>query len=173
MSRERITSYFSEGFIRSLPFLSCLGFLFLGLFPFRIPFFIELFVPFFYISLFCWLFLRPDLLPPLSVFCLGVLSDLMYANPLGVETLICMLLYLSVYSQRRFLIGHSFIFLWGTFALLMLPLFIIQWSLNSLLRWHVMPFDIMIGQWLLLIGFYPIIAGLCSKLYNMYLDETI
>lgn len=171
MRQRDIVPYLTDGLIRSIPFLTCFGFLFLGLFPFRLAFFAELFVPFIFIALFCWLTLRPDLLPPITVFILGVLSDLIYANPLGVDTLIFMLFYVLVYTQRRFLVGHSFLFLWGTFAVFMLPLIGFQWGLVSLLRWQLMPIGAAVGQYCLLIGFYPLIAGLCSKLYNMYLDD--
>ncbi len=171
MKRREIIPFLTESFINGIPFLTCFGFLFLGLFPFRLAFFIELFVPFVLISLYCWLILRPDLLPPASVFILGVLSDLIYANPLGIDALVFMLLYLILYTQRRFLIGHSFSFLWGTFAVFMMPLFVVQWALVSLLHLQMMPIGVMVGQYALLIGFYPIVAWLCSKLYNAYLDE--
>lgn len=171
MRRRDVIAYLTDGLIKSIPFLTCFGFLFLGLFPFRFSFFIDLFVPFILIALYCWLILRPDLLPPASVFGLGILSDLIYANPLGADTFIFMVFYMVIYTQRRFLIGHSFLFLWGTFAILMVPLLAAQWGLVSLLRWQFMPVALMVGQYCLLIGFYPIIAGLCSKLYNMYLDD--
>lgn len=171
MRRRDVIPYLTDGLIRSIPFLTCFGFLFLGLFPFRLAFFVELFVPFIFIALFCWLILRPDLLPPMTVFILGVLADLMYVYPLGTDAFVFMLFYVLVYTQRRFLIGHSFLFLWGTFAVFMLPLIGFQWGLVSLLRWQLMPIGAAVGQYCLLIGFYPLIAGLCSKLYNMYLDD--
>ena len=92
-------------------------------------------------------------------------------NPLGINTFVFMLFYLIVYTQRRFLIGHSFLFLWNTFAIFIIPLFILQWGLVSLLRGQFMPINSMIGQCFLLIGFYPFIAWFCSKLYNSYLDD--
>ena len=46
MRRRDIVPYLTDGLIRSIPFLTCFGFLFLGLFPFRLSFFVELFVPF-------------------------------------------------------------------------------------------------------------------------------
>lgn len=158
---------------QAAPFLISLGFLFLGLFPFRFSFMMDLYIPFIYVSLFCWLILRPDLLPPLCIFILGVLSDLMYANPLGFHTFIFMFFYLVVFTQRRFLIGHSFLFLWVAFAVLMGPMFCLQWGLASLISMQWMSFKLIMGQYLLSIGFYPLVAWLCSKTYSFYTDEFL
>lgn len=158
---------------QATPFLMSLILLFMGLFPFRFSFLADLYIPLIYISLFCWMILRPDLLPPLSVFVLGLLADLMYATPIGLNSLIFMLFYLLMMTQRRFLIGHSFSFLWSIFAVLMVPVFLLQWGLVCAIQMQGMSFAIVLGQYLLAVGFYPLIAWACAKVYDSYLGDLL
>lgn len=154
------------------PFLFSFLLLLIGLFPVRVPFFVDMYVPMVIVSLFYWIIVRPDLMRPLFVFILGFFSDVMYQNPLGFHSLLFLLFYVLIASQRRFLINRSFLFLWGAFSILLIPYFLLRWCLASLLFLTFMPFWAMIGQILLLIGLFPVIGGICAKMYVHYLEDV-
>ena len=60
------------------------------------------------ISVFHWGVYRPDLLPAYSVFFLGLLHDMLGGAPVGVWTLIYLVLYKVAVLQRRFFFGKKF-----------------------------------------------------------------
>lgn len=152
------------------PFLVSFFLLLIGLFPVRVSFLTQLHMPLVFISLFYWIIFRPDLLPPVVVFLLGVCSDLFYQNPLGLHAFSFLLFYLVVKSQRRFLTSRSFSFLWSAFVVFLIPLFIVEWLLASLLFMHFLGFWTMIGQAVLVIGVFPLVAGVCAWLYRRFLE---
>ncbi len=153
-----------------IPFLFSFFLLIIGLFPIRIVFLTQLHVSLVFISLFYWVIFRPDLQPPIVVFILGLCADLFYQTPLGLYTFSFLLFYLIIKNQRRFLTNRSFSFLWGAFSVFVIPLFILEWLLASLLFLHFLSFWSMLGQTFLMIGLFPLIAGGCACLYHRFLE---
>ncbi len=158
-------------FLKSgIPFFVSFFLLMIGLFPVRLAFLTQLHVSLVFISLFYWIIFRPDLLPPIVVFLLGVCADLFYQTPLGLYTFSFLLFYLIIINQRRFLTNRSFSFLWGAFSVFVIPLFSAEWLLASLLFLHFLSFWSMIGQTFFIIGLFPLIAGGCACLYRRFLE---
>ena len=52
----------------------------------------------------------------------------------------------------------------------LIPLFIVEWLLASLLFMHFLSFWTMIGQAVLVIGVFPLVAGVCAWLYRRFLE---
>ena len=69
------------------------------------------------IAVFYWTLYRPDLMPPVAAFVIGLLQDILGGLPLGVSACVLVGVHAAVNTQRRFFIGKSFAVVWLGFAL--------------------------------------------------------
>ena len=153
-----------------IPFLFSFFLLLLGLLPWRVDFLSHFAVPVVYASLFFWTVFCLDLLPPATVFLLGLSADLLTISPLGYYTFLFLIFYKGILLERQFLIGRSFLFLWGSFCAFVCPLIVLQWLLASLLNLSWLSFGFFCGQGVLLMAVYPFISICCTLLYQKYLE---
>ena len=159
--------------IDHIPFLTILILQWVALMPVRMPLFMDLNIGLAIDALFFWLIARPDLLSPAQVFLLGVHADCLSGSVFGVHTFCFMLLAFLMYTQRHLLVGRSFGLLWGVQSIVMLAFMLLEWSISSLMAWHLFPLGFLALRYLYMVGFYPIIAGLCGYCYDRFLDEAI
>lgn len=157
--------------LTSIPFMFSLFWIIFGIVPINTTFFSSFHFSYIYICLFCWLLITPHIMTPFWVFLLGVLTDFLYGNPLGVSTVCFLLIAIITSSQHRFLNHRPESFLWLAFSLLILPILFIQWALASLLTFHLMPILPVFAETFVLIGFFPFIFYLCNFLYERYLED--
>lgn len=111
-------------------------------------------------SVFFWTLYRPRLMAPPAVFCLGLLQDLLSGAPLGVNTLLLLLLHAAVLTQRRVLVRQSFLVLWLSFILLGSALFALGWVLRSLLAFALLPLAPALVELGLVVALYPAFSWL-------------
>lgn len=155
----------------NIPFFFSFFLLLFGMLPWRVSFFSHFAIPIIYASLFFWAVYRPESLSAPVVFLLGLSADLLTIAPLGYYTLLFLLFYWGVLLERRFLVGRSFLFLWGAFCIFVCLLIVGQWLLASLLNLSWLSFWFFMGQGLLLMAVYPFISAVCSWLYERYLED--
>ena len=79
------------------------------------------------ISVYYWTIFRPDLMPALAVFAIGLFQDILSGVPLGVNALVLLLVYALVLGQRRFFLGKSFFVMWWGFLLIVAGAFTLIW----------------------------------------------
>lgn len=164
----RLTCLFLQ---RHIPFLFSFFLLLLGMLPWRVLFLSHFAVPIVYASLFFWTVFSLNLLSPFTVFLLGLLADLLTITPLGYYTFLFLIFYWGILLDRQFLVGRSFLFLWGAFCAFVCPLIILQWLLASLLSLSWLSFWFFWGQGILLMAVYPFISACCAFLYRKYLED--
>lgn len=104
-----------------------------GSVPIRLPHLAEIGPNFALISVYYWAVHRPAVLPPFAVFVLGLMADFLGAAPLGVGTAVLLGVYAITVSQRRFIVGQSFLWVWSGFMIVCAGAFAITWALTSLL----------------------------------------
>lgn len=104
-----------------------------GSVPIRLPHLAEIGPNFALISVYYWAVHRPAVLPPFAVFVLGLMADFLGAAPLGVGTAVLLGVYAITVSQRRFIVGQSFLWVWSGFVIVCAGAFAITWALTSLL----------------------------------------
>lgn len=78
-----------------------------------------------------WTLTRPRSLRTTSIFCLGLLMDIVSFVPLGVHAFIFVMMQLILTRQRRFLLGQGFWVLWTAYALLGLTVYVSLYMLLS------------------------------------------
>jgi rod shape-determining protein MreD len=111
-------------------------------------------------SVFFWTLYRPRLMAPPAVFCLGLVQDLLSGAPLGVNTLLVLLLHAAVLTQRRVLARQSFLIVWVGFALLAAALLALGWVLRSLLAFALLPLMPPLVELGLIVALYPAFSWL-------------
>lgn len=107
---------------------------------------------------FFWSVYRPSSMPPLAVFLLGVLADLLSAAPLGVAVLILLLLHGTAMRWRRVLARQGFIPVWLVFSALALAAALLQWLLTAALTFRLLPPGPALFIGVLATGLYPLLA---------------
>jgi rod shape-determining protein MreD len=117
-----------------VPMASSFAFALFAVLPIPVPYYSVAAPALTLIAVYYWMVFRPDLMPAIGLFALGIVNDALAGAPLGVSSLIYLVAQPALLSQRRFLIGQPFWLLWSGFALLAPPAILFQWIALSLLR---------------------------------------
>lgn len=110
------------------------------------------------IAVFHWSLFRPDLLPVGAIFVLGLIQDLLGGGPMGVYTLMLLIVHGLVVSQRKFLFRKPFMITWIGFAMFSALAEVAAWALGSLTDWVVLDFSNFLFQYLITLGLFPPLA---------------
>ncbi len=113
---------------------------------------------------------RPYDFSILSAFAAGVFLDFLDGTPLGINTLVFTLFYLTAGSQRRFLAGRPFSFVWFGFAVFSAGACFLKWLFVSINYAVFTPVLIAFISYLLLLLCYPLVSWPCAKLH-VYLSD--
>lgn len=105
-----------------------------------------------------WVTFRPDLMPRLLVFAIGLFQDALIGAPFGLSALVYLLVHTFVLSQRRFLVGKPFWVFWCGFAIVAPSAGTLTWLLASALRGAILPSDVVLGGIAMTVVAFPIIA---------------
>jgi len=113
---------------------------------------------------FFWSVFRPAALPPMAVFGLGLLHDMLTAAPLGAGVLILLVAHGFAIRWRPILAKQSFLLVWLAFCGFALVAAALGWVLQALLGWRLPPAPPGLWQALLSIGLYPVLAWLMTAM---------
>ena len=101
---------------------------------------------------------RPDLLPAVVVFLVGLMQDALDGEPFGVPAFVLIAVYWLVVSQQRHFRGRPFLVVWSGFAAAALMADILRWILVSLvLGVALAPWAIML-EYFMTVMFYPVLT---------------
>lgn len=109
-------------------------------------------------SVFFWSLFRPASLPPLLVFALGVLADLLGYGPPGVDVLILLMVHGVAMRWRPALAPQGFMAVWLAFAAVAGAATALQWGLLSGLAVRLLPPGPAAFELVLAVGLYPLLA---------------
>lgn len=108
----------------------------LSSFPFKFGSLGEIRPSFMLMAVYYWAIMRPSTLAPIATFIVGLAFDLMGGFPLGLNALTLVLAQWVTRSQRKFLLGQTFIVIWMGLALVALGAGLLQWVLYSSFNQH-------------------------------------
>ncbi|MSP20440.1 MAG: rod shape-determining protein MreD [Alphaproteobacteria bacterium] len=124
--------------------------------PYGIPY-LSTVTPFFaLIVVYYWSIHRPEQLPAAAIFAAGVLQDLITGGPPGSVALLLLLAHALVVSQRRILLGQSYLVEWAGLLLVAVGAGVVGWLVACVYNtalfvpWHFLV------QALLSVALYPI-----------------
>jgi len=142
----------------SIPFWLSLLLVFISVIPFRLPGFDMVTPSLLSISVFYWSLHRPYLLPPIVVFALGVIQDIISGAPFGMSSLAMLMIYVIASSQRQVFVGKPFIQMWWGFMLVAIGMSLLTWMVMSLYSLALIPiFPVMVQSGLTIL-FFPLLA---------------
>lgn len=110
------------------------------------------------IAIYHWTIYRPDLMPAVAIFMIGAFQDLMTGTPPGVHALVFLVVYGAVVSQRRFLVGKSFVITWLGFAVVGGAATLLIWMLVSAFYFSLLDPRALAYQYLLTLGVFPVLG---------------
>ncbi|WP_222182066.1 rod shape-determining protein MreD [Geminicoccus harenae] len=114
---------------------------------------------------FFWALHRPELLPPLALFLLGLAGDLVAGSLIGLGPAMLLLLREAVARQQRLLLAASPLGRWVGFAGYVAVLMVAAWLVTSAhaLRWQAI--DPLAVQALLTVLAWPVVAVLLIQVH--------
>lgn len=148
---------------RLLPIATTMLSSLLSLQPVHLPGYMTLMPPFALMAVYHWTIYRPDLLPPVALFEIGIADDLLSGGPLGVAPLLYLLSRSAVLRCRRLFINQTFPFIWGGFTLLTGSAMLGLWLLHSALAFQVVGFSGSVFRSVLTILLFPTSSFLLGR----------
>ena len=119
---------------------------------------------------FFWSLFRPASMPPLLVFALGLLCDLLGLAPVGTAVLTLLLTHGVAVRWRRVLVRTGFVLVWVVFAAVAAGAAALEWALTSLLTWQLLPAAPAVFEALVAAGIYPALSMLFSLAHGSVAD---
>jgi rod shape-determining protein MreD len=114
-------------------------------------------------AVYYWTVYRPDLMGPLSVFCIGLTQDILSGAPLGLNALVLLLVHIAVQSQRRFFLGKPFVVIWWAFMMVSAGAALVGWAVASIYYASVISPHSALVQYVLTFSIYPALTWLFAQ----------
>ncbi len=124
------------------------------------------------IAVFFWTLYRPDLMPAVAVFVIGLLWDVFAGLPIGIGASVLVVVHLVVTLQRPLFSGKSFPVLWLRFAVLAAAALILCWLMTCLYYFTVIPPDRILFQIVTTVGVFPILCWLLLRCQGLLPAQT-
>jgi len=125
-----------------------------------LPFYAEVAPALPLMGIYYWAVFRPDLMPRILVFTIGLFQDALIGAPFGLSAMVYLLAHGFVLSQRRFLVGKPFWIFWSGFAIIAPVAGALTWFLTSVFRGALLPSDVVLASVVLTVVAFPAIAWL-------------
>ena len=148
---------------RCLPAVFCLLFVFLSVLPIPVPGYSSI-VPMLTLAcIFFWAIHHPRLLPPLVVFAVGLVEDILSGAPMGAGAVVLLLAYGVTVSQRRFFHNRSFLQVWTGFGIVALGAAALSWLMAVIVSGAFAPPQAAFFQYLLTLAVYPLVTWVLHR----------
>ncbi len=148
---------------RTVPALTTIFLVLLAQLPLPLAFYADVAPALPLMAVYYWVVFRPDLMPRILVFAIGLVHDALTGAPFGLMALILLLAHTFVLSQRRFLVGKPFWIFWCGFAIVVPVAALLNWILSSALRGAPMPADVLLVGVALTVAAFPVVAWMLLR----------
>jgi rod shape-determining protein MreD len=152
-----------NGAARVLPVATTLFAAVISVLPVKIPGYAALTPVFILMAAYHWTIYRPDLLPPLALFAIGLAEDLLAGSLIGVNALMLLLMRSAVLRYRRYFVNRNFPFVWSGFTLLAIVTMLCLWALQCLLDLSLLDFRNTVIRAALTIAIFPLASFLLGR----------
>lgn len=130
--------------------------------------------PFFLLmAIFYWSVFRPTMVPPVAVFMVGLLIDFFSGLPAGLTAGILVTVQWVVRSQRRYLMGQSYLVLWTGFAIVCFSSAFVQWGLFGLTRLLWPPVEPVLAGAALSVFLFPPVVTLLQIVHRILPEDRL
>lgn len=118
------------------------------------------------IPVFYWGMMQAREMPYWFVFLLGLVMDAVTGVPMGLSSLLYIMLLALLHTQRKFIHKEGFVIKWAYFALVLAVIASLNWILLSVFYGRAATLGPAFLQWLLTVCCYPIFHRLFDGLYH-------
>jgi rod shape-determining protein MreD len=153
----------NNGAGRMLPVATTLLAAVISVLPLQIPGYAALTPVFTLMAAYHWTIYRPDLLPPVALFAVGLTEDLLAGSPIGVNALLLLATRVAVLGYRRYFINRTFPFVWSGFTLLTVIAMLGLWALHCVLDLSLLDFRNTVIRTALTIAIFPLASFLLGR----------
>jgi len=122
---------------------------------------------FIYIVVFFWSVYRPSLLPPILLFVVGVVQDILLLYPVGLHAILLLVFQFFIVRQRLFLLGQTHFALWMIFSVSCFLLLSLEWFVFSIYHWSIYDFEGLAVKGIISILVYPFVSLLFWWVYKI------
>lgn len=130
----------------------------LSVVPFGVPSLTDVMPVVTMMSVFYWSVYRPDLIPPVVVFVLGLAQDILAGNPTGLMALTLLAIHGVTLTQRQAFLGKPFLIAWLGFAVISAGGFLLMWLITCILAAELLLTLAVVFQYLLTSVSFPLAA---------------
>lgn len=123
-------------------------------------------------SVFYWTIYRPDLMPPLAIFAIGLIQDLLTGGHLGLTPLLLLGVYAVVLTQRRAFVGKPFILTWTGFLIVLSVTSSVTWLVVTVLSWRLLPLPQLAAQFVTSLLLFPLLVWFFVRTHRRILPPT-
>lgn len=146
-----------------LPIMTTIAAALLSIEPLHLGGYAALSPAFTLMAAFHWTIYRPHLLPPLALFVIGSIQDLLSGGLPGITAVMLLLARAIVMANRHNFFDRRFSFIWAGFAALTGGAMLFLWALHSLLAGHFLEFREPVFRGVLTISIFPIASFLLAR----------
>jgi rod shape-determining protein MreD len=156
---------------QTLPFVTALLAVLMMATQTRVPRLNSLMPPLALCVVYFWSIHRPALFGLGSAFTVGLIQDLLTGVPLGLNTLVLLLVRAGVATQSRFFVGKPFSVHWWGFCLITLLAALTSWMLAAVAIGMVAPIGQVLASALLSTAVFPLAFWGCDVIERRLLAE--
>lgn len=168
---ETVWQRLDQGVRSLVPFALTLAMVLLGAVPWRVSGGAAITPWLALMAVYYWSIYRPDRLPYVAVFAIGILQDALGGTPLGLSAIVLVLIRALVVSQRRFFRGKSFVVVWAVFAAVALVATIVSWVLMLIYTWTALSPWPAWFQWGATVTAYPLLTWVFGWVHDLTLRQ--
>lgn len=160
---DSLARQFDHAVRQLFPFALSVFVVVLSVIPLPIPGYGLVTPAFLLMAVYYWAIHRPDRLPAIAVFLLGLLQDMLTGLPTGITALVLLLVYAVMRNQRRLFLGKPFLVMWFGFAIVAPCAIMLQWLVASGVMGRLIPPGTVVVQLLLTLALYPCLTWLLAS----------
>ncbi|HXO01578.1 MAG TPA: rod shape-determining protein MreD [Stellaceae bacterium] len=153
----------NNGAARLLPVATTLLAAVISVLPLQIPGYAALTPVFTLMAAYHWTIYRPDLLPPVALFGIGLAEDLLAGSPMGVNALLLLLTRVAVLGYRRYFVNRNFAFVWTGFTLLAAAAMLGLWGLHCVIDLSLLDFRNAVIRAALTVAMFPLASFMLGR----------
>jgi rod shape-determining protein MreD len=155
---------------RLVPILTTIIAAILAILPLRIPGYAALTPALALMAVYHWTIYRPDLLPALALFAIGIGEDLLAGSLVGIGPLTLLVTRAVVLHSRRHFVGRPFPFVWAGFTLVAGGTLLGLWALHCLLEFSLINPRNTVFRMVLPIAAFPAASFLLGRTQRALID---
>jgi rod shape-determining protein MreD len=160
------------GLARLLPVATTVLAALIAILPVKVPGYAALVPAFTLMAVYHWTIYRPDLLPPIWIFAIGLAQDLLSGALIGIGALMLLLARGAVLRYRRLFINRTFPFVWLGFTLLAGGVMLGLWVLHCVLQLSLFDLRTTMFRTVLTIAVFPVASFAMGRTQRALMDPA-